>query len=150
MEDERDHPRPADQELDRGVCVSLLDAKEIGRIVLPGADPFVAPVNYIVVDDLIVFRSDPASHAATRIGEMVLFEADTVDEAHEAGWSVVVRGPLADVTEPAATDPRMHRLHPWAPGDKSRWLAVRIDDVSGRWVEGPVRPTTHLDELGYL
>jgi Pyridoxamine 5'-phosphate oxidase len=150
MDDTTGHQRPSQQELDRGISLTLLGAKDVGRIVLPAPDPFVFPVNYIVVDDLVVFRTDPASHAVTRIGETILFEVDTVDSGHEAGWSVVVRGVLHDVTERAAGDARMHRLHPWAPGEKRRWLAIRIDDITGRSVEGSIRPSTHLDERGYL
>jgi len=150
MEPTPDAGRPSEGHLDRRTCLVLLEAKEVGRIVLPGAEPFIAPLNYILVDEQIVFRTAPTAHAADHIGETVLFEIDTVDLGHEAGWSIVVHGVLDDLTDQAASDPRMDRLQPWPPGHKARWLGIRIDEISGRWLQGRVQPSTNIDERGYL
>jgi nitroimidazol reductase NimA-like FMN-containing flavoprotein (pyridoxamine 5'-phosphate oxidase superfamily) len=128
----------------------LLDSKAVGRIVLSGEEPFIVPVNFVVVDDHLVFRCDPSSHAARSVGSAVAFEVDTVDLEHEAGWSIVVRGTLQDLTGRMGDDSKLQRLQPWAPGDKSRWLAVHLGEVTGRWVAGPLRPPSSDDDRGYL
>ena len=62
----------------------------------------IFPVNYVFDQDLVIFRTDPGSKldAATE-RELVAFEVDATDEATRTGWSVVVRGTLADITDPA-------------------------------------------------
>jgi uncharacterized protein len=55
----------------------------------------------VVYDDMVVFRTDPGSKldaAAER--ELVAFDVDAADEATRTGWSVVVRGALAEVSDP--------------------------------------------------
>jgi nitroimidazol reductase NimA-like FMN-containing flavoprotein (pyridoxamine 5'-phosphate oxidase superfamily) len=136
--------------MDRRTCLMLLGTRQVGRIALSGEEPFVVPVNFIVVDDLVVFRSDPSSHAARSVGTAVVFEVDAVDIGHEAGWSVLVRGLLQDITGRLQDEPDAQRLHTWAPGDKSRWLAIHLGNVTGRWVEGPTRPRSRHDDRGYL
>jgi hypothetical protein len=135
--------------MDRQSCLMLLGTRTVGRVVLSGDEPFIVPVNFIVVDDLVAFRSDPSSHAAHSVGTPVAFEVDSVDIEHDAGWSVVVRGVLQDLTDRFDVETDGRRLHPWAPGDKSRWLALHLGDVSGRRVEGPLQPLSH-DDRGYL
>jgi hypothetical protein len=54
------------------------------------------------------------------------------------GWSVVVRGTLADITDPAhLARLRALPLYPWAPGEKTRYLRVRPASVSGRRIRIP-------------
>src|SRR3954452_4866477 len=89
----------AQRELDRATCLALLGSQQVGRVVLPGTEPFVVPVNYVLVDELVVIRTDADSHAASATGRSIAFEVDTVDAASEEGWSVVVSGRLEDVTE---------------------------------------------------
>jgi hypothetical protein len=142
--------RPSEQEMDRRTCLTLLSTKTVGRVVLSGDEPFIVPVNFIMVDDLVVFRSDPSSHAAHGVGTAVAFEVDSIDIGHDAGWSVVVRGMLQDLTGRFEHEPNGPRLQPWAPGDKCRWLAIHPGEVSGRRVQGPLRPQSHHDDRGYL
>ena len=63
----------------------------------------------------------------TRIEELaaeaasVAFEVDAADEATRTGWSVVVRGVLAESTDPVhLARLRALPLYPWAPGERSR------------------------------
>jgi nitroimidazol reductase NimA-like FMN-containing flavoprotein (pyridoxamine 5'-phosphate oxidase superfamily) len=139
------------RELDRAACVALLGSQRVGRVVLPGTEPFIVPVNYVLVDELVVFRTGADSHAAAAAGTSIAFEVDAVDVASEAGWSVVISGPLEDVTEQVgAGSPLGEALESWAPGPKDRWLAVRIASISGRWVHGVDTRSGHLDDRGYL
>jgi nitroimidazol reductase NimA-like FMN-containing flavoprotein (pyridoxamine 5'-phosphate oxidase superfamily) len=139
------------REFDRAACLALLGSQPVGRVVLPGPEPFVVPVNYVLVDELVVFRTDAGSHATAAAGTSIAFEVDAIEATSEAGWSVVVSGRLEDVTEQVAADSRLTQaLESWAPGPKDRWLAVHIANLSGRWVHGADGRSTHLDERGYL
>jgi Pyridoxamine 5'-phosphate oxidase len=58
-------------------------------------------VNYVLDHDLVV-RTDPGTKLdAAREREQVAFEVDAAEEDTRTGWSVVVRGTLADLTDPA-------------------------------------------------
>src|SRR3546814_20622897 len=72
----------------------LLDHSEIGRVgVTMGAIPAIFPVNYAIVDDLIVFRTAPGSKlSAATEGAVVAFEVDEFDGASQSGWGVLVVG----------------------------------------------------------
>jgi uncharacterized protein len=143
--------RPAElQEIDRVNCMLLLATQRVGRLVLPGAEPFVAPMNYVVVGETLLYRSDEGSRAAGTHGAHVVFEVDVVDDREQAGWSVVVRGTAEDVTELVSTDPELRdRLEPWAPGPKDRWLRVHVQEVTGRTLRGAEQPSP-LDIRGYV
>jgi hypothetical protein len=84
------------------------------------------------------------------VGTVVVFEVDDVDDNHHTGWSVLVRGELADATGALSIDDELtEHLEPWAPGQKDRWLLVRIAEISGKWVRGrDDRPP--LDGRAYL
>jgi hypothetical protein len=99
----------------------------------------IFPVNYVFDQDLVVFRTDPGSKldaAAER--EAVAFEVDAIDEATRTGWSVVVRGSLAEITDPAdLARLRALPLYPWAPGEKTRYVRVRPLSITGRRIKIP-------------
>src|SRR4029450_3742200 len=96
-------PEPYMEVLHHDECRRLLAERHLGRLAIPDfGGPVIFPVNYVFDQDLVVFRTDPGSKldAATE-RESVAFEVDAVDEATRTGWSVVVRGTLADITDPA-------------------------------------------------
>jgi nitroimidazol reductase NimA-like FMN-containing flavoprotein (pyridoxamine 5'-phosphate oxidase superfamily) len=133
-------PEPQMEELDQDECRRLLAERHLGRLAVPDfGGPMIFPVNYVVDEDLIVFRTDPGSKldAATE-REAVAFEVDAVDEATRTGWSVVVRGVLAEITDPAdLARLRALPLYPWAPGRKTRYVRVRPLGISGRRITIP-------------
>jgi nitroimidazol reductase NimA-like FMN-containing flavoprotein (pyridoxamine 5'-phosphate oxidase superfamily) len=137
-------------DLDRSTCLALVGSRRIGRLVLGGDEPVVVPVNFAVRDEALIVRTEHDARAAHGVGSAVVFEVDDVDETRHAGWSVVIRGELDDVTGTLSIDEELsERLEPWAPGPKDRWLLVRIREVSGRWVHGREdRPP--LDGRAYL
>jgi nitroimidazol reductase NimA-like FMN-containing flavoprotein (pyridoxamine 5'-phosphate oxidase superfamily) len=143
--------RPAEfHVLDRRTCFVLLTSQQVGRLVRPGDMPFVAPVNYVVIDDSVVYRSDEGSSAARVHGEAVVFEVDAIDGQKHGGWSVVVRGTAEDITDAAYTDSDLRdRLDTWAPGPKDRWLRIAVREMTGRWLRGAEQPSP-LDPRGYL
>jgi nitroimidazol reductase NimA-like FMN-containing flavoprotein (pyridoxamine 5'-phosphate oxidase superfamily) len=140
--------RPAElQELDRAACFVLLASQHVGRLVVAGDEPFVAPMNYAIVDEAVIFRSDAGSPGGWVRGPVV-FEADVIDDQERGGWSVVVRGTVDDVTHDVALADRAG-LHPWAPGPKDRWLRITVEHVTGRYLRGGEQPWP-LDGRGYL
>jgi nitroimidazol reductase NimA-like FMN-containing flavoprotein (pyridoxamine 5'-phosphate oxidase superfamily) len=128
------------EELDEDECRRLLAERHLGRLAIPDfGGPVIFPVNYVVDQDLVVFRTDPGSKldAATE-RESVAFEVDAVEEATRTGWSVVVRGTLADITDPDHLERlRALPLYHWAPGEKARYVRVRARSVSGRRIRIP-------------
>lgn len=133
--------------LDRAECMSLLASQQVGRLVSAGPNPEIRPVNFVLVGSDIYVRSDSGSHAVA--GGQVLFEVDHFDAGDRDGWSVIVAGRAAAVTDPAIIDEVVERLTPWAPGTKSAVSQIVIDSVSGRWVRA-ARQAATIDERGYL
>ena len=95
-------PEPRMEELDQVECRRLLAERHLGRLAIPDfGGPVIFPVNYVFDQDLVVFRTDPGSKLDAAIErESVAFEVDATDEATRTGWSVVVRGILAEITDP--------------------------------------------------
>lgn len=88
--------------LERGECLRLLALHDggIGRLAIatPSA-PLVLPVNYALVDEDVVIRTDPGPKLeAARKRALVAFETDGVDPVHQIAWSVLVQG-MAEVLE---------------------------------------------------
>jgi nitroimidazol reductase NimA-like FMN-containing flavoprotein (pyridoxamine 5'-phosphate oxidase superfamily) len=142
--------RPAKMhELDRAGCLALLATQAVGRLISTEKEPSVVPVNYLVVADAVVFRTDASFHA-TQAGAALVFEVDAIDDRHHGGWSVVARGTIADITDGAGVDVDVREhLESWAPGPKDRWFRLSIETVTGRWLEGAEQPPTS-DGRGYL
>jgi uncharacterized protein len=133
-------PDPGLEVLAEDECRRLLAEHHLGRLAIGDfGGPMIFPVNYVVYEDMVVFRTDPGSKldaAAER--ELVTFEVDAADEATRTGWSVVVRGALAEVTDPGDLERlRALPLYPWAPGEKTRHVRVRPASVTGRRIRIP-------------
>jgi nitroimidazol reductase NimA-like FMN-containing flavoprotein (pyridoxamine 5'-phosphate oxidase superfamily) len=128
------------QELTDVECHRLLAERHLGRPALTDPDgPLIFPVNYAVDAGAVVFRTDPGSKLdALAGGARVAFEVDAVDEGNRTGWSVVIRGQAAEVTEPADLG-RLRRLplYPWAPGAKARYVRIRPVSITGRRIAIP-------------
>jgi nitroimidazol reductase NimA-like FMN-containing flavoprotein (pyridoxamine 5'-phosphate oxidase superfamily) len=136
--------RPAELfQLDRATCLALLGVHHVGRLVLGGDEPVIVPVNYRAVDDVITFRTAPDSHAGRAVARQVVFEVDMYDERTHSGWSVIAHGAL-DAAEPSGDD-----VDTWVPGPRGRWLAVRVEAISGRLLRGAVGAAAS-DDRGYL
>jgi uncharacterized protein len=118
-------------------CRELLDRHHFGRLGFIGSVgvlPSIIPVNYLLDDDKVVIRTDAGSKLNTALrGAPVAFEVDCVDETHEVGWSVVVRGRAEEVTdEDKLAELRQTPLLAWHPGPKPRYVRINASQVSGR------------------
>jgi hypothetical protein len=101
-------------------------------------DLHVLPVNAVVVDRTLAFRTGPGRKLeAARAGRRMAMTAGSIQvEAHRA-WSVTARG-----TPRIATDPdelaRLDRLplRPWVrTAVDGAWIVVDVDTVTGRVVD---------------
>jgi nitroimidazol reductase NimA-like FMN-containing flavoprotein (pyridoxamine 5'-phosphate oxidase superfamily) len=117
-------------------CMALLDSRRsLGRIgyVVDGV-PIIVPVNYVLDDDSIVFLTTRGSKLSWLSNHRnVAFEVDEVHSVDESGWSVLVRGTAAEVTDPAEVR-RLRRgpLRSWAVPTSEHWVRLTIGLISGR------------------
>ncbi|MTD58804.1 pyridoxamine 5'-phosphate oxidase family protein [Amycolatopsis pithecellobii] len=115
-------------------CVRLLPTQPIGRLAFSEhALPTVRPVNFFLDNDDIIVRTSQSGSMSRLSGEVVAFEVDSVDAATHTGWSVVVIGRIAtitDIDELVRLAGPAHR--PWAGGERARFLRLPIEMISGR------------------
>jgi len=118
-------------------CLRLLARSAIGRVAfVVSGRPQALPVNYAVdTEGSIVFRSAARSILTAIDGQAVVFEVDGFDAHLRTGWSVCVHGVGRDISEchdPSAERLRQLELVTWAPGERTRWLAIAPDAITGR------------------
>jgi nitroimidazol reductase NimA-like FMN-containing flavoprotein (pyridoxamine 5'-phosphate oxidase superfamily) len=96
--------------------------------------PIVFPVNYVLDRHTVVFRTEAGTKLhAVGLGHRVCFEVDEADAAARTGWSVVVRGELAEVTgRSELARLRKLPLQVWAPGARSRYVRILPAVLTGR------------------
>lgn len=125
--------------LDPEDCRVLLRTQEVGRVawISPAAGLLVLPVNYVVRDDLVVFRTSRASVLAELAeGREVSFQVDDIDVSTGNGWSVLVQGVSATPTDPARLEAlRVDGPMPWAKGERDLFVTVAVREISGRVVD---------------
>jgi nitroimidazol reductase NimA-like FMN-containing flavoprotein (pyridoxamine 5'-phosphate oxidase superfamily) len=120
--------------LTRQECLRLLGQKRLGRVAgSTGGRPAVVPVRFALVRDDIVFVADPKGRLDRAMeDEISAFEVDLLDPAE--GWSVVVTGPAAEVTD----DDELRRLRTFVSGssppdsDQTRLFRLATGTLSGR------------------
>jgi len=136
---EPERGRPAEMiEISRKECLELLASQKFGRLAvnLGEGPPVIRPVNYLFdnASQSVVFRTAPGSkfHALIQSSQAA-FEIDGIDEGSRTGWSVIIQGVTAQVTNPSDIR-RLDGLgvEPWAPGHKPHWVQIRAWTVSGR------------------
>jgi len=121
-------------------CLQLLAGAQVGRVVVSmAAMPAAFPVNYTVIGRDIYFRTTPGTKlAAATDHTVVAFQVDQFDEAGRCGWSVLVVGQARLVTDPAEQALlQAAGVHSWVNAGPSRFVAIGMDKISGRWL----RPT---------
>jgi uncharacterized protein len=126
--------------LGRSESLRLLASVPVGRLIFTvNALPTVRPMNFAVVDGLIVLRTAADSTVARKTdGMIVAFEADELDAATCSGWSVTVTGRAALVTDPEpAARYRKVPLVPWAPGVRDQFMTITTELAEGRRVRRP-------------
>ena len=135
-----DAQRPAGMvELGPVECLELLGSVPVGRVgVTVDALPAVLPVNFVVWQGSIVFRTVPGTKLdAAAAGAVVAFEADAYGTAEApGGWSVLVRGIARVVTDPGElAEMAFLGLDSWAwDGGAGRYVCIEPTVMTGRRV----------------
>jgi uncharacterized protein len=129
------------EELEPGECLRLLASVTVGRVgVTIDALPAVLPVNFVMSEGAVVFRTVPGTKLdAATAGAVVAFEVDAYGTAESpGGWSVLVRGIARELTQPSdLAKARALPLEPWA-WDRGADRFVRIEPtvLTGRRIIG--------------
>ena len=129
-------PRSTIETLRLEECIELLGKVPVGRIAITvDALPVILPVNFVVIDDSICFRTAPGTKlAAATSRSVVAFEADSYEANGHTGWSVLVQGMARTVTDvPTLERIGRAKLNAWAPLDDAHHVvSVKISTISGR------------------
>jgi uncharacterized protein len=132
---------PGDLEpIDRETCEELLASVPFVRLgLLTDRGVSILPVNHVVVDGDVYFRTEAGSKLAIAASEaQVAVETDGADVERHVGWSVLGHGTASIVTDRDQIE-RLLSLDftPWnAPDEKMFWVRVRFDDLEGRRIVG--------------
>lgn len=130
--------------LDRDACLGLLAQDVVGRLaVVSGNAPMIVPINYALDGEDIVFRTATGTKLDRGPRAPACFEIDGLDRALHTGWSVVVAGRLERVEE--SDDKTRRRLEQlpltlWAAGERSHWMRLVSERITGRTVRPVSRP----------
>ncbi len=116
-------------------CLRLLAGAQVGRIVYSDqALPAVQPVDFVMDDDAVFFRTEGGSRLARAVERAVVaFEADEYQAAAGGGWSVTIVGECSEIEEPSQVE-RLSTLVPkhWAPDGNAHFARISIAGVTGR------------------
>lgn len=126
--------------LERRECLRLLAGEVVGRVgVIEAGSPLVLPVNFGMDGDIIVFRTGPGTKLSEARGHAACFEVDDFDPQTRAGWSVVVRGRIEEVTEhsPALLARIAHLAEPWLDIGRDHVVRIVPTSITGRRVPAP-------------
>jgi nitroimidazol reductase NimA-like FMN-containing flavoprotein (pyridoxamine 5'-phosphate oxidase superfamily) len=120
-------------ELTLDACWDLLRRHQFGRLALTvGNEPEIFPLNYVVQDDTLVFRTAQGTKlAALTVNDMVALEIDGFDQ--RTGWSVVVKGQAHPAEWGADFDRADHAgLRTWVATRKQVLVRIVPKRVTGR------------------
>ena len=135
-------------DLSREDCARLLRACVAGRVAIgTPTGPHIVPVNYAVNGESILIRTTAYSLLGTYgRGAQLCFEVDQFDYELERGWSVVVRGRAAFVSDQdeLAELARSWEPRPWAEGQRNLIVRIPWTEVTGRQLGGGWDPWQHL------
>ena len=134
--------------LDPDECRRLIAAGGVGRVIFTEPrGPVALPVNFRTLGFDIVVRTEPdASLVASVVAGRVSFEVDQLDDALAEGWSVLASGVGHEVTETAELElVRGLGDTPWAGGERTTFIRIHPDQVTGRRIRrssdpGPREP----------
>jgi nitroimidazol reductase NimA-like FMN-containing flavoprotein (pyridoxamine 5'-phosphate oxidase superfamily) len=136
------------EELDAAECLRLLESVQVGRVgVTIEALPAVFPIEFVVSDGAVVFRTVPGTKLDTAtVGSVVAFEADALETpAEPTRWSVLVRGIARPLTDPAdLAAARALPLKSWAwEGGADRFVRLYPTVITGRRIAEPAPDREH-------
>lgn len=116
-------------------CWALLERSPVARLAVDLAGhPEIFPINFVVDDSTIVFRSGAGTKlAAAVLNRHVAIEIDGERSDDESVWSVVLKGEAREIKK---MDERYAveelPLYPWVDGDKPVFVRIVPREVTGR------------------
>lgn len=114
-------------------CWRMLDYTKLGRLATAALGVVgIRPVNYVVDNGTIVFRTAPgAKLLELAVSSPVAFEIDGLGT--ESAWSVVATGRAMIVTDPYEIG-QIERLplFPWVDTEKNIFVRIVVDGLTGR------------------
>ena len=123
------------QRLSRTRALDLLGSVAIGRLVFTyQGEPVIRPVNHLVEGETLVVRATEGAAitaAVGRGGAAVAYEADSIDEATQLGWSVIVTGTARLLGDEIAAARYRMRLRPWISDAADDVITITADTVTG-------------------
>jgi uncharacterized protein len=121
--------------LAESACWEYLGQAPVGRLAVSiNNHPDIFPVNHVVADGAVVFRTAEGTKlAAAVLGAGVAFEVDGYDPESGDAWSVVVKGRAEEIE---ALDDLLaaHELplFPWNAAMKHRFVRIVTEEITGR------------------
>ena len=121
--------------LDRTECLARLADQEVGRLgVIESGHPVVLPINFTLDGEAPVMATAEGVKSRSAHGRPACLEVDVIDPVTKAGWSVLVRGRLEDVTHDGEVLSRITPPAPWATGPHPYLLRLVPFAITGRAV----------------
>jgi transcriptional regulator with XRE-family HTH domain len=116
-------------------CRAYMRPGGVGRFLYTAdRGPVAVPVNYAMLGDAVVFRTDDGTAAAGAISQQrVSFDVDHIDDVLGEGWSVLVSGSATILTRP--DDLRAAAglsIEPWPAGERSTYIRLIPEQITGR------------------
>jgi uncharacterized protein len=130
-----DDRQQATEILSESDCWELLDRADVGRLAVDIAgQPDIFPVNFIVHDGGIVFRSAAGTKLAGAVlNRFVAFEIDGYEPHGRTAWSVVVKGQARTIEKMEERfEAEELPLYPWLAWDKPNFVRIEPTVVTGR------------------
>jgi len=128
-------PEQRIERLDEHECWRRLLANQLGRLAFTANGRIeVLPINYVVRDRRLVFRTDALAAPLQPQRGSVPFEID--GWTRQTAWSVIARGLLTRDLDPGALALESEiGLAPWAPderGERTALMVLTVDEITGR------------------
>jgi len=122
------------EELPVAICWELTRTRRVGRLAVSvNSRARIFPINFVVDDETIVFRTAAGTKLSAARGADVEFEVDHYDASTGRAWSVIVAGRATEDTE---TDEWAHvhdlQLFPWHLAPKPYFVRIVPEAVTGR------------------
>lgn len=127
--------RPATEVLEDEACWEYLRGAAVGRIAVDvGGQPDIFPINYLVDDGSIFFRSGAGTKlAAAVLMQRVALEIDGFEPHGRTAWSVVVKGRARQVERmDEVFEAEDLPLFPWVASPKPNVVRIEPESVTGR------------------
>jgi len=128
--------------IDEAECLALLGTGGMGRVAVSfGTVPVMFPVNYAMLGRDVVFRTGAGSKLDAALRQAVVaFEVDDVNLLYHEGWSVLLVGTAAEITDEACrARAEQLPLEPWARGPRHHLVATCPELASSRRIDHRLR-----------